>query len=124
MSVKRKKLRKKVARIEAFESISKNSIYGYFEDIKRKVDLRREDLKMKIDTYAEEIIQSIESTQMSLKLSKGVDQQLSTNITKLKKELDKHIKSFDSLVNNEKEFGCIKLSVANLNESFSRVIGD
>ena len=44
------------------ETLDKNAelnIYGYFEDIKRKVDLRREDLIESIHNYSDEIIKSI-----------------------------------------------------------------
>ena len=37
-------------------------IYDHFDDITRKVDLRREVLKNETDTYSEEVIQSINET--------------------------------------------------------------
>jgi hypothetical protein len=64
--------------ISFMETLEKNAelyIYEYFEDIKRKVDLRREDLIERIHNCSEEIIKSVESTQQKyLKMSKEVDQ--------------------------------------------------
>lgn len=54
--------RQNLFKLEPLLKDSENFIYEYFEDIKRRVDLRREDLKVKIDTYSDEIIQSVEST--------------------------------------------------------------
>ena len=42
--------------IQTFEKNGETYIYEYFEDIKRKVDLRREDLIQRIHNYSEEII--------------------------------------------------------------------
>ena len=58
-----KKGHESVAEIETLKKNSECYIYEYFEDIKRKVDIRREDLKLKIDKYSDEVIQSIEGTQ-------------------------------------------------------------
>lgn len=35
--------------MEIFENDADSYIYGYFEEIKRQVDLRREELKLSID---------------------------------------------------------------------------
>lgn len=83
-------------KIEILEKDPENYIYEYFDDFKRKVDLRREELKMKIDKYSDEIIQSIEGTQLECKkVSKEVDH-LATEIKQSKKELDELIYRFDT----------------------------
>ncbi len=94
------------------ESLDKNAelyIYGYFEEIKRKVDLRREDLIERI------IIKSIKSTQNEcLKMSKEVNQ-LTVEVEKSKKNLNKLINNFKTI---EKRRG----SLIVLNEDFTKVL--
>ena len=85
-----------VTKIESLERNAESYIYEYFEDIKRKVDLRREDLKMKIDTCSDELIKSIESNQLNcFKLSKEVDL-LTSDIEKFKQELNELVDRFDT----------------------------
>lgn len=70
-----------VAKIEEIDKDSENFIYNYFEDIKRKVDIRREVLKVEIDKYSDELIQSINETKADyFKLSKETSE--------LKKKID------------------------------------
>ena len=73
------------------ETLDKNAelyIQGYFEEIKRKVDLRREDLIERIHNYSDVIIKSIESTQNEcLKMSKEVNQ-LKVEVEESKKNLN------------------------------------
>lgn len=47
--------RENLANLKPLLKDSANFIYEYFEDIKRRVDLRRGDLKMKIGTYSDDI---------------------------------------------------------------------
>jgi len=119
-----KTVHEKVAKIEMLEKNSEVYIYDYFEDIKRKVDIRREDLKMKIDKYSDEVIQSIEGTQANyIKLSKQANQ-ISTNIEQSKKELQEYVKRFDKFDINDKKFEAIKHGVAGLNGKFDKIILD
>ena len=115
---------RRVAKIETLEKNSEGYIYEYFEDIKRKVDIRREDLKMKIDKYSDEVIQSIEGTQVNyIKISKQVNQ-ISTNIEQSKKELDDYVKRFDTFDIDEKKFEAIKQGVVVVNGKFDKIILD
>ena len=88
--------------IPNMETLEKNAelyIYGYFDDIKRSVDLRREDLIQRIHNYSDKIIKSIENTQAEcLKTSKKVNQ-LTVEVEKSKRNLKDLIKSFNT---NEK----------------------
>ena len=119
-----KTVHEKVAKIEMLEKNSEVYIYDYFEDIKRKVDIRREDLKMKIDKYSDEVIQSIEGTQVNyIKISKQVNQ-ISTNIEQSKKELDYYMKRFDTFDINDKKFEDIKQGVVGVNKKFDKIILD
>ena len=97
------------------ETLEKNAelyIYGYFEDIKRKVDLRREDLIQRIHNYSDEIIKSIEDTQSEcLKMPKEVNQ-LIVEVEKSKKNLNKLINNFDKRWK----------SLIVLNENFTKVL--
>lgn len=116
--------RENVAKIETLEKNAENYIYEYFEDIKRKVVLRRKDLKAKIDNCSNEIIRSISSTQMDcIKSLKQVNQR-SITIDLSKKELDELIANFDTFDINEKKFGDIKQDVSVLNASFNKVLAE
>ena len=80
--------------IESLEQHAEDYIYGYFEDIKRKVDLRRQDVIQKIHNYSDEIIKSIKSTQSNcLELSKGINQ-LTIEVEKSKRNLNGLIEKF------------------------------
>ena len=87
------------------EGLDKNTeicIYEYFEDIKRKVDLRRKDLIQRIHNYSEEIINSVENKQQKyLKMSKEVDQ-LTVEVEKSKSNLNNLVNRFDSSENKQK----------------------
>ena len=111
-----------VTKIESLERNAESYIYEYFEDIKRKVDLRREDLKMKIDTCSDELIKSIESNQLNcIKLSKEVDR-LTSDIEKFKQELNELVDRFDTFEINDAKFTDIKQSVTVLNDSFTKIL--
>ena len=119
-----KKAHEQFAKIETLEKNSEIYIYEYFEDIKRKVDIRREELKMKIDKYSDEVIQSIEGTQVNyIKISKQVNQ-ISTQIEQSKKELDAYVKRFDTFDIDEKKFEAIKQGVVGVNGKFDKIILD
>jgi len=112
-----------VTKIELLEKDPENYIYEYFEDIKRKVDLRRETLKLKIDTCSDEIIQSIESAQSNCKKLSSDADRLSTDIEKLKTELSDLTDRFDaSEVKDKKFYGGIKKEVFVFNETISDLI--
>ncbi len=112
--------RKSVDQIESLERNSEMYIYDFFNDIKRQVDIRREVLKNKIDKCSDHIIKSVERSQLALiKLSKEVNE-ISMNIEKSKKELDKITKKFETLDNQN--FEKIKQSLDVLNEDLKQTI--
>ena len=100
------------------ETLDKNAelyIYGYFEDIKRKVDLRREDLIERIHIYSDEIIKSIEDTQSEcFKMSKEVNK-MTVEVEKSKRNLNELVNRFDLFEKKQKK-------EAVFNESFSRFL--
>lgn len=55
---------KNLANIETLQKNAENFIYDYFEDIKKKIDLRREELKVKIDEVSDEMIKSVENNKL------------------------------------------------------------
>ena len=103
--------------VETLDRNAETYIYGYFEDIKRKVDLRREDLIERIHNYSHEIIKSIENMQSEcLKMSKGVNQ--------MTVEVEKSKKNLNELANRFNLFDMKQKSVAVINESYSKVLGE
>jgi hypothetical protein len=108
---------KKKENMSDMDKNAESYIYGYFEDIKRKVDLRREDLIERIHNYSEEVIKSIENTQCEfLKISKEVNQ-LTVEIKKSKINLNKLTNNFYS-VEKRRE------SLIVLNDNFTKVLGE
>ena len=103
--------------METLENNAELYIFGYFEDIKRKVDLRREDLIQRIHSSSDEIIKSIESTQNEcLKMSKDVNQ-LNVEVEKSKKNLNKLINNFNTVEKRQESW-------IFLNENFRDVLKD
>jgi len=110
-----------LARIEVLDKDPESFIYEYFEDIKRKVDSRREDLKLRIDNSSDDIIQSIEKTKAScVELSKTVDK-LTAEIEKSKQELNKLVERFDTFEIDDKSD--IKNSVLLITKRLTRIVG-
>jgi len=94
--------------METLDNNAELYIFGYFEDIKRKVDLRREDLIQKIHSSSDEIIKSIESTQNEcLKMSKDINQ-LNVEVEKSKKNLNKLINNFNTVEKGTGKFNFSK----------------
>jgi len=107
--------------VEVLDKDHESFIYEYFEDIKRKVDLRREELKLRIDNSSDDIIQSIEKTKEScVELSNTVDK-LTAEIEKSKKELNKLIDCFDNFDIDDKSD--IMNSVIIFNKRITRIVG-
>ena len=112
----------KLLKIEQLEKDPEIYTYEYFEDIKRKVGLRREDLKFKIDTYSDEIIKSIDNTRVNLvKLSKKVNF-MNTNLEKSERELNMLMEQFDTLKFSDKKFEEIRSKATVLNKEFCNII--
>ncbi len=110
-----------VAKIEALEKDPETYIYDYLEEIKRKVDLRREEIKSKVDNFSDEIINSIESSKENCVRLAKEGKRLEIYIKKQKKELDELLERFDRFDFNE-NFDEIKQSVALLNKDLNRKI--
>jgi len=110
-----------LAQVELLDKDPESFIYEYFEDLKRKVDLRRETLKLRIDNNSDDIIQSIEKTKAScVEMSKTVDK-LTAEIEKSKKELNILIERFDSFNIDDKSD--IMNSVIKFNKRLTRIVG-
>ena len=109
-----------VAKIEALEKDPETYIYDYFEEIKRKVDLRREEIKSKVDNFSDEIINSIESSKENCVRLAKEGKRLEIDIKKQKKELDELLERFDRFDFNEQKFHEIKDSVALLNKDLNK----
>jgi len=103
--------------VETLDKNAETYIYGYFKDIKRKVDLRREDLIERIHNYSDEVIKSIENTQCEcLKISKEVNQ-LKVEIEKSKINLNKLTRNFNTVEKRSE-------SLIVLNDNFTKVLGE
>jgi hypothetical protein len=110
-----------LTQLEVLDKDPESFIYEYFEDIKRKVDLRRETLKLRIDNSSDDIIQSIEKTKAScVELSKTVDK-LTADIEKSKKELNKLVERFDTFDIDDKSD--VINSVIKFNKRLARIVG-
>jgi len=109
--------------IELIENNAENYLFDNFEDIKKKVEKRRDDLKLKIDKYSDEIIESVEIGQMNnMNLSKEIIE-IRTNIEKSKAELNKSILQFTSEF-IDKKFDEIKTSVEFVNQEFHKILAE
>ena len=104
-----------VSKIEALEKDPEFYIYEYFEDIKRKVDLRREEIKLRVDSCSDEMIRSIENSKENCVRLAKEGRRLKMDINKQKKVLDELLERFDRFDIDEKEFEEIKESVVLLN---------
>ena len=108
-----------------FESISKDPeshIYEYFQEIKNKVDIRREELKAKIDTYSDDILKSIDLKRLScIKLSSNFNQTAS-EIEQLKKELDELFKQFNNFEINQNKYETLKRNADILKDKFAQKV--
>ena len=113
-----------LTKIESIENNAENYVFDYFEDIKKKVEKRRDDLKLKIDKYSDDIIESVEIGQMNnMNLSKEIVQ-IRSNIEKSKAELNKSMLQFDTLEFNDKKFEEIKTNVAVVNQEFHKILAE
>jgi hypothetical protein len=75
-------------------------IYEQFQEIKNKVDLRREELKAQIDQYSDELIRSIESTRIyCISLLNQINNH-ANELESYKNQLYQLVTSFD-VCNNE-----------------------
>jgi hypothetical protein len=125
-------IEKSLESIKYIESLHRNPdsyVYAYFEDIKKKVDLRRQVLKSSIDEYSEELLQTVEAAQYECmarinSVNSKKSEEMAVKIAEHKKELSDHIKQFDTLEINDKKFESIKQSVASHNENIRRIISD
>lgn len=109
------------SRIDSLSKDPNNYIYEYFNDIKSKVDLRREELKLNIDQYSDELIKSIEETRLKCtKLSNQV-REITSNFEKSKNELEDLRSRFDTFEINDKKYEEIKISADILRNSLNEM---
>jgi len=86
--VRIKEAKESLEQIEALEKNAESYIFEYFDNVKRKVDIRREKLKSEIDDYSDGLIKSLDAAQTEfIKLSME-ENEFSANIEAFKKQLD------------------------------------
>lgn len=82
-------------------------ILGFYVDLKKEVDLRKDDLKMKIDQYADQIIENILNTEKECLSNKRRIEDSNKELVTTRRELDMLILEFDSFEINDKKFNAI-----------------
>lgn len=80
---------------------------GFYVDLKKEVDSRKDDLKMKIDTYADQIIEGIVNTEKDCLSNKRRIEDNNKELVATRRELDMLILEFDSFEINDKKFNAI-----------------
>ncbi len=112
-------------RVDSIESLYKDPayfIYEYFEDIKRKVDYRREDLKIQIDTYSDEIVEKISQTQEYYKSLASQTNHVSVRFQGFSSELETLACSFDSFKIDDLKYEEIQAKVSALKPKFEEIL--
>ena len=123
-----------VAKIESLQLDSDVCIGNYFEEIKRKVELKKDKLKNNIDKYYEDVLVTIEDAKRNCIMSKGADK-ITENIRKYKKNLDDFESRLGVYSNGEKSpcfhfsayvqnYENLIKSVAVLNGNFKTIISE
>ncbi len=123
-----------VAKIESLQLDSDVCIGNYFEEIKRKVELKKDKLKNNIDKYYEDVLVTIEDAKRNCIMSKGANK-ITENIRKYKKNLDDFESRLGIYLNGEKSpyfhfstyvqnYENLIKSVAVLNGNFQTIISE
>lgn len=116
--------KKSLTKIEVLERNAESYIFQYFEDIKNKVDLRREQLKEKIDIWSQFMIESIQTTQSSyLKISMTI-YEINMRIEHSKKALNGYLEKIAESGNDQNEFETLKNDVIDLNNKLKYIMLD
>lgn len=111
-------------KIGLLETNSEFYVSEYFDNIKKKVEERRNYLKKEIDTSADELILSMDITEdRCLKLAKTITT-ISQDIVNLKHELRELKKRFDTLEISDKKFENIKKSVVLIKEKSENILSE
>jgi len=112
-------------RVDSIEALYKDPayfIYEYFEDIKRKVDYRREDLKIKIDVYSGEIINKVNETQAYYKSLASQTNHVSDHFEEFRTELNTLACSFDSFKIDDEKYEEIQTKVTAIKPKFDEIL--
>jgi len=89
-------------------------LVGFYSDLKKEVDTRREDLKYKIDHYAEQITENILITEKDCLQNKRKIEENTKELSIARRELDLLILEFDSFEINDKKMNTILLKAEQL----------
>jgi DNA repair exonuclease SbcCD ATPase subunit len=119
---KLEELKNIAAELEKLTLNPEDYLYEYFEEIKSKVDLRRETLKANIDEFSDELIESIEVTKAyHFTLSKQINKQ-TTQIIQSQNELNNLIAQFDTFEINYNKIENIETCIASLKQKFNKLL--
>lgn len=99
-------------------------IYEYFDEIKNKVDLRREKIKVEIDKYSDQLIQSIDSTRVNCVRLQTQVIRLANDIEKSNNELNELTGRFNASTNDENELENIKNKADDLKDKFNDLLAE
>lgn len=97
---------------------------GFYVDLKKEVDIRKEDLKYKIDHYAEEITENILTTEKECMMNKRKIEENTKELNLTRRELDMLILDFDSFEINDKKMNSILLKAEQLKPKLTEKISD
>jgi len=111
-----------MGQIKTLEKNAESYIFEYFDNVKRKVDIRREKLKSEIDDYSEGLIKSLDAAQTEfIKLSEE-ENEFSANIEAFKKLLDEITGKFDMFEFDDQKFKGMKQSLDVLNKDLKQTV--
>ena len=90
--------------VEAFQNDPDIYVYSYFEELKRKIDLRRENLKLEIDDYSDAKIKEINQLQSQCNLTSRQFGEFEEALEEAHLKLKDLEASFDSFEFNDIKF--------------------
>ncbi len=97
---------------------------GFYVDLKKEVDIRKEDLKFKIDNYADKITESILTTEKECMLNKRKIEENTKELAVSRRELDLLILEFDSFEINDKKMNVILTKAEHLRPKLTEKINE
>jgi len=115
-------VRDTVTELESIAMDPENYLFGYFFEIKRLVDLRREELKNNIDDYSNEIIEVIERTKAGLvAVTKNVNH-FDKEIENSRSQINKLFENFDTFEFDDKKINNLMKKAEFLKEENEKML--
>ena len=115
-------VRDTVTELESIAMDPENYLFGYFSEIKRLVDLRREELKNNIDDYSNEIIEVIERTKAGLvAVTKNVNH-FDKEIENSRSQINKLFENFDTFEFDDKKINNLMKKAEFLKEENEKML--